>query len=111
MYFKQLSLALFHSLIVKKHFLFQVIQFSQTVLNQLIQFSISIDFVYEQSHIKTVLYQNNQFSVSTISMSKTVLFQTVQFIISTQFKCKYSLIVKTFLFQAIQFSQGGVLVV
>ena len=39
-------------------------------------------------------------------MSKTVPFQTIQFSISTQFKCKYSLIVKTFLFQAIQFSQA-----
>ena len=41
-------------------------------------------------------------------MSKTVPFQTIQFSISTQFKYKYSLIVKmskTFLFQAIQFSQ------
>ena len=37
---------------------------------------------------------------------KIVLFQTIQFNISTQFKCKYSLIVKTFLFQAIQFSQA-----
>ena len=27
-------------------------------------------------------------------MSKTVLFQTIYFRISTQFKCKYSLIVK-----------------
>ena len=36
---------------------------------------------------------------------RTVLFQTFQFSISTKFKCKYSLIVKTFLFQAIQFSQ------
>ena len=35
-----------------------------------------------------------------------VLFQTIQFRISTQFKCKYSLIGKTFLFQAIQFSQA-----
>ena len=35
---------------------------------------------------------------------KIVLFQTVLFSISTQFKCKYSLIVKTFLFQAILFS-------
>ena len=35
-----------------------------------------------------------QFSVSTVSMSKTVQFQTIQFSISTQFKCKYSLIVK-----------------
>ena len=39
-------------------------------------------------------------------MSKTVQFQTIQFSISAQFKCKYSLIVKTFLFQAIQFSQA-----
>ena len=38
-------------------------------------------------------------------MLKTVLFQTIQFSISTQFKCQYSFIVKTFLFQAIQFSQ------
>ena len=37
---------------------------------------------------------------------KIVLFQTIQFRISTDFKCKYSLIVKTFLFQAIQFSQA-----
>ena len=37
-------------------------------------------------------------------MSKTVSFQTIQFGISTQFKCKYSLS-KSFLFQAIQFSQ------
>ncbi len=39
-------------------------------------------------------------------MSKTVQFQTIQFSISKQFKCKYSLIVKTFLFQAIQFNQA-----
>ena len=38
-------------------------------------------------------------------MSKTVSFQTIQFSISTQFKCKYDLIVKIFLFQAIKFSQ------
>ena len=52
------------------------------------------------------LYITIQFSVSTVSMSKTVPFQTIQFSMSTQFKCKYSLIVKTFLFQAIQFSQA-----
>ena len=52
------------------------------------------------------LYITIQFSVSTVSISKTVQFQTVQFSISTQFKCKYSLIVKTFLFRAIQFSQA-----
>ena len=47
-------------------------------------------------------------------MSKTVQFQIIQFNISVQFKCKYSLIVKnmyslivkTFLFRAIQFSQA-----
>ena len=37
---------------------------------------------------------------------KIVLFQTIQFRLSMQFKCKYCLVVKTFLFQAIQFSQA-----
>ena len=77
-----------------KIFLFQAIQFSQAVLIQLIQSSINRDFVYIQLNIKTVLYQTNQFSVSTVSMSKTVPFQTTPFSISTQFKCKYSLIVR-----------------
>ena len=36
---------------------------------------------------------------------KMVLFQTIQFRISTQFKSKYSLIVKNIVFRAIQFSQ------
>ena len=40
----------------QKTFLFQAIHFSQTVLNQLIQFSMSTDFVYSQSSVKTVLY-------------------------------------------------------
>ena len=61
------------------------------MLNQL---SISKGFVYTQLNVKTVLYQMNQFSVSILSMSKTVPFQTIQFNISTQFKYKYSLIVK-----------------
>ena len=51
-YFKLFSLAWVHSLIVKTS-LFQAIQFSQTVLIQPIQFSLSIDFVY------TVKYQNS----------------------------------------------------
>ena len=39
-------------------------------------------------------------------MSKTVTFQTIQFSISMQFKSKYTFkLSKTFLFQAIQFSQ------
>ena len=79
----------------KKTFLFQAIQFIQT---KLIQFSISTDFVYTQLNVKTVLYQTIQPSVSRVSMPKTVPFQTIQFSISTQFKCKYSLIVETFLF-------------
>ena len=52
------------------------------------------------------LYITIQFSVSTVSMSKIVQFKTIQFSKSTQFKCKYSLIVKTFLFRAIQFSEA-----
>ena len=46
-YFKQFSLAWVHSLIVK-NISFQAIQFSQTILIQTIQFSISIDIVYTQ---------------------------------------------------------------
>ena len=43
-------------------------------------------------------------------MSKTVPFQTIQFTISTQFNCKYTIkLFKTFLFQAIQFSQTVVI--
>ena len=41
---------------MSKAFLFQAIQFSQTVLIQTIYFSESIDFVYTQSNVKTVLY-------------------------------------------------------
>ena len=59
------------------------IQFIQTVLVQLIPFSISIDFVYTQLNVKTVLYETIQFRVSRVSMSKTVPFQTIQFSIST----------------------------
>ena len=40
------------------------------------------------------LYIIIQFSVSTVSMSKTVQFQITQFSMNTQFKCKYSLVVK-----------------
>ena len=52
------------------------------------------------------LYIIIQFGVSTVSLSKTVQFKIIQFSMSTQFKCKYGLIVKTFLFRAIQFSQA-----
>ena len=43
-----------YSLIVKK-ILFRAIQFSQTILIQLLQFSISTYFVYTQLHVRTVL--------------------------------------------------------
>ena len=56
--------------------------------------SNSANFVYTQLNVKTVLYIKIEFSVSTVSMLKTVPFQTIQFSISTQFKYKYSLIVK-----------------
>ena len=54
-YFKQFSFVLVLSLIVKT-FLFQAIQFIQTVLIQLIHFSLSIDFFYTRLNVKTVLY-------------------------------------------------------
>ncbi len=60
---------------MSKTFLFQAIQFSQTVLIQTIQFSISIDFVYTQLNVKTVLFQTIQFSISTVSMSKQFYFK------------------------------------
>ena len=41
---------------LSKVFLFQTNQFSQTVLNQPIQSSISIDFVYTKLNVKTVLH-------------------------------------------------------
>ena len=51
----------------KETFLFQALQFSQTVLMQTIQFNVSI-----------------------VSMSKTVLYQTIQFSINTQFNYQNS---------------------
>ena len=44
----------------------QAIKFSQTVLIQLIYFSIITDFVYTQLNVKIVLYLTIQFSVSTV---------------------------------------------
>ena len=41
---------------IVKTFLFQAIQFSQAVIIQLIQFSISTDFLYAQLNVKTILY-------------------------------------------------------
>ena len=53
-YFKWFSLAWVHSL--PKTFLFQAIQFSQTVLIQPSPFSMSIDFFNTQLNVKTVLF-------------------------------------------------------
>ena len=53
-----------------KNISIQAIQFSLAVLIQLIQFSISADFLYTQLNVKTVLYQTIQYSVNTVSMSK-----------------------------------------
>ena len=49
---------------MSKIFLFQVIQFRQTVLLQTIQFSISIVFVYTQLNVKTVLFWTIQLSIN-----------------------------------------------
>ena len=86
--FKQISLV--HSTIVKNISISNYSVYSNSFI-QLIQFSISTDFIYT---VNTVLYQTIHFSVSRASMSKTVPFQTIQFSISTQFKSKYSLIIK-----------------
>ena len=55
------------------------------------QFNFQKHFYYK---LFKLLYITIQFSVSTVSMSKTVQFQIIQLSTSTQFKCKYSLIVK-----------------
>ena len=70
--------------------LFRAFQFSQTVLIQPIQFSISRHFVDTPLNVKTVLFQTIQFSVSTVSMTKTVLFLSIQFSIVTKFTCQNS---------------------
>ena len=58
-----------------KTFLFQAIQFSQTVLNQTSQFSKNIVFVYTQLNVGTVQVQTIQLNASTVSMLKQFYFQ------------------------------------
>ena len=58
------------------------------------QFNCQKHFYFKQFSLFKQLFITIQFSVSAVSMSKTVLFQTIQFSISTQFKCKFSLILK-----------------
>ena len=52
------------------------------------------------------LYITIQYTISTVSMPKTVEFKIIQFSLNTLFKCKYSSIVKRFLFRGIQFSEA-----
>ena len=82
---QRFSLVYVHCFIVK-NISISSIQFSQTVLIQIIQFSINIVFIYTQLTIKTVLFRAIQFSLSTVSMWKQFAFQTIQFSISTQFR-------------------------
>ena len=89
---------------MSKIFLFQAIQFSQTVLIQTIQFSISIVFVYTQLIVQIVLFQTIQFGLNTVSMSKTVPFLTIQFSISAKFKYQNSSISKIQFSISTQFS-------
>ena len=74
---------------MSKPFLFQAIKSSQTVLIKT-EFRLSIVFVSAQLNAKTILFQTNQFSVSTVSMSKTVLFQTIMFSMQKQLHFKHT---------------------
>ena len=58
------------------------------------QFECQKHFYFKLSSLFKQLYITIQFSVSRVLLSKSVHFQTIQFSINTQFKCKYSLIVK-----------------
>ena len=55
--------------------------------------------------MRIVILSRLHIVTSRVQCQKIVQFQIIQFSISTQFKCKYGLIVKRLLFQAIQFTQ------
>ena len=80
-YFKQFTLALVHSLIVKNIFnsIF-IYQFSQTVLIQTIQFNINI-LLFKLSWMSKQFYFK-QFSLRSLNV-RTVLFQAIQFSLNT----------------------------
>ena len=59
-----------------------------------IQFNCQKHFYFKLFSLFKHLCITIQFSEITVSVSNTVQFKTIQFSISTQFKCKYSLIVK-----------------
>ena len=83
-----------HSL--SKTFLFQAIQFIQTLLIQLIHFSISIDFVY-------TLVMSKQFYIKQFSLAKVhSLNVSTQFNYQKHFYIKLFSLVKQFKFK--QFS-------
>ena len=58
------------------------------------QFNCQKRFYFKLFSLFKQLYITIQFSINTVSVSKIVQFQTIKFSISTQFKCKYSLLVK-----------------
>ena len=75
---------------LSKKILFQTIQSSQTVLLQIIQFSISIVFIHTQLNVKTIIFQIIQFSINIVFFRtqlniKTILFQKIYLSISTHF--------------------------
>ena len=70
------------------------------------QFNCQKYFYFKLVSFFKQLYITIQLSVSTLSTSKPVQFQKIQFSTSTQFTCKCSLIVKKFLFLAINFNQA-----
>ena len=58
------------------------------------QFNCQKHFFFKLFSLFKQLYITIQFIVSTVLMSKTVQFQIIHFSVSTQFKYKYSSIVK-----------------
>ena len=58
------------------------------------QFNCQKHFYFKLFSLFKQFYITIQFCVNTVSKSKTVQFQAIQFSMSTQFRCKYSLIVK-----------------
>ena len=67
---------------------------------------MQVQFNFEKHFYFKLFSLVKQFlSMYSFNVKKTVPFQTIYFSISTQFKCKYSVIVKNISIQAIQFGQ------
>ena len=60
---------------MSKTFLFQDIQFSQTLHIQTFQFSISLFFLYILLNVKTVLFKTNQFNVEQFRCQRLLYFK------------------------------------